>query len=106
MIYTRPQMEKGKADQQADTTEAQEPYQHECLRIRELVLDDLNYGQDAAADLLRGVTVIVGAHPQHNNLHNKSRIPFRTLCRRKPRACNTVTPNANKRGNFDSYAQQ
>lgn len=61
---------------------AQGPYQHKRLCMRELVLDDLNYGQDAVADLLRIVTMIVSAHPQHNNLQNqqnKNRIYFRTL---------------------------
>lgn len=70
------------SDHQADITEwSQEPYQHKRLCIRELVLDDLNYGQDAVADLLRIVTMIVRAYPQHNNLENQqnNRIYFRIM---------------------------
>lgn len=61
---------------------SEEPYQHKRLCVRELVLDDLNYGQDAVADLLRTVTMIVSAYPQHNDLENqqnKNRIYFRIL---------------------------
>lgn len=68
--------------QQADITEwTTRTYQHKRLCIRELVLDDLNYGQDAVADLLRIVTMIVSAYPQHNNLENQqnNRIFFRIL---------------------------
>lgn len=60
----------------------QAPYQHKRLCMRELVLDDLNYGQDAVADLLRIVTMIVSAHPQHHDLENQqntNRIYFRIL---------------------------
>lgn len=59
------------SDQQALQDGSQEPYQHKRLCIRELVLDDLNYGQDAVADLLRIVAMIVSAYPQHNNLENQ-----------------------------------
>lgn len=43
-------------------------YKHKRPCIRKLVFDDLDYGQDASADLFRSVTMIVGANPQHHNL--------------------------------------
>lgn len=47
---------------------SEESYKHKRLCIRELIFDDLDYGQDASADLFWSVTMIVSARPQHNHL--------------------------------------
>lgn len=68
MIVCFPNIRTSKAEEQADINVSQESYKHKRLCIRKLVFDDLDYGQDASADLFRSVTMIVSAYPQHNNL--------------------------------------
>lgn len=42
--------------------------QNKGVSIRQLVLDELDNGHDASADLFCSVSMIIGANPQNNNL--------------------------------------
>lgn len=42
--------------------------QYKNVTLRKVLVDDINDGHDTSTDLLRGVAMIISAHPQHNHL--------------------------------------